>query len=97
MTVFYMQVKGEDWEGDLGDGTDAETVKDEYIKILHEKFGEGPGGSIMVDNEDIALVVRKKGLPNITLVDLPGLPKVRIAADERSMHYHIDYHGLGLA
>ena len=64
---------------DLGDGNNAETNTKAYQEILESEFGLPANGVIKMgkdlEQREICLVAHKRGLPNLTLVDLPGIPR----------------------
>ncbi|KAG6389279.1 hypothetical protein SASPL_150744 [Salvia splendens] len=54
--------------------TDEENVVDEIIYTTQEVAGKGKG----VSNTPLTLVVKKNGVPDLTMIDLPGITRVPV-------------------
>ncbi|XP_073047461.1 putative dynamin-related protein 4A [Primulina eburnea] len=65
--------------------TDEERISDDIIAATDEIAGKGKG----VSNTPLTLIVKKNGVPDLTMVDLPGITRVAVHGQPEDIYEQI--------
>ncbi|KAL8543631.1 hypothetical protein ACS0TY_004268 [Phlomoides rotata] len=65
--------------------TDEQNIAAAIIKATNEIAGQGKG----ISNHPLTLVVKKKGVPDLTMVDLPGITRVPVQGQPEDIYEQI--------
>ncbi|XP_073285120.1 dynamin-related protein 4C-like [Primulina huaijiensis] len=65
--------------------TDEERISDDITAATDEIAGNGKG----VSNTPLTLIVKKNGVPDLTMVDLPGITRVAVHGQPEDIHEQI--------
>ncbi|KAL8543637.1 hypothetical protein ACS0TY_004274 [Phlomoides rotata] len=65
--------------------TDEENISAAIINATNEIAGQGKG----ISNHPLTLVVKKKGVPDLTMVDLPGITRVPVQGQPQDIYEQI--------